>query len=135
MRRSILFYFFILSLFLLIVGCSDNGEKVVANVGGEEIEITKEEFNEKKFEPTGIYHEVIIENEGFDPARLEISVGDGIEFVNDNVKSFNLVFENGDFDETIKTGQVVRHDFLQIGTVRYFEVTRPDVIGEIVVNE
>jgi plastocyanin len=130
--RKIIFGLGIILMVVFVVGCSGEESEVVANVDGEEVEIAKEAFVEKEFDPTGIYHSVIISS-GFDPASLKINVGDGVEFTNDLERDFNLVFENGDFDVTIKTGQVVKYDFLKLGVVRYFEVVRPDVVGEIVV--
>lgn len=78
---------------------------------------------------------VVIKDDAFAPARLTISAGQTVTFVNEDDDAHTVTSTDGAFDSKgLDTNGVWRHTFAKSGTYTYFCELHPFMKGTIVVK-
>ena len=127
MKKALVIGLVLLSL-MLLVGCSSEEAAV------EEKKSAPMQDTDSVVMPTGVTHQVVIEDMQFMPTDLEINAGDTVEWVNKDIADHTVTLENGDFDANLPSGATGTHTFLERGPVPYFCQFHPGMRGLIVVN-
>ena len=135
MNKSV--YFILLIIFSLVLSSCSNvdetnsaesisvdsqDEGLLNNIGSDSVSVSN-----------GI-KTVVIENMEFNPADLEINVGDTVEWVNKDSVKHTVTFEDARIDVQIAVGGTVTYTFAQEGEARYFCSLHPSMQGVIFVN-
>ena len=122
LRVKLICSFFVLFLFLVSCSISEND-----NAG----EVVFEELNA---EPTGVTFRVDIINGAFESSLVEIEAGDSVVWNNNDLRSYSVTLENGDFEAVIAAGERAEYVFGDRGEFRYFDVEEPSRYGTVIVR-
>ena len=127
--KKILTILMLLSVFLLVVACSEPTREMPVteptNVAVPDTSVAT---------PTGVVHQVVLENFQFMPTDLTIKAGDTVEWVNKDDVTHTVTFENGDFDQELSEGAMTTYTFLQKGEIRYFCRPHSGMQGSVIVE-
>jgi plastocyanin len=135
-------------LALALAGCGDDDEDTGGGGGGGEAAATQES---PAPETTATETETETESEGasggdtvdvrmkdfaFDPAEVEIKVGQSVRWTNEDDAPHNAVAEGTDLKtETFNKGQNDSHTFDEAGEVQYICTVHPQMKGTVTVTE
>lgn len=80
-------------------------------------------------------HSVAIEGMKFNPDRIEIKVGDTVEWTNNDDHDHTVKAKDGSFDsDNLSHGETFRYTFKKAGTFQYNCSLHPRMKGTIVVS-
>ena len=128
--KKILTVLMLLSVFLLVVACSkapvENPTVTEpADVAAPETEVAA---------PTGLVHQVVLENFQFMPTDLTVKVGDTVEWVNKDSVTHTVSFDNEEFDQELVEGGMTTYTFTQKGEFGYHCRPHPNMQGTVIVE-
>lgn len=144
-RRAVVVVAAVVAL-VAVSGCADDGDDGGSAVGGGDAATTSapptvDGSDEGQadtgddgagIEPSGTT--VTISGFTFQPAVLEVSVGDTVTWSNEDGTEHTVTAEGGAFGESLGAGDRFEFTFEDAGTYAYFCGIHPDMSGEVVVS-
>jgi plastocyanin len=83
----------------------------------------------------GQSHAVTIKGMAFNPAQLEIAVGDSVVWTNKDDRDYNVVAKDSSFkSDSLRKGDTFKYTFTKAGQFTYVCSYHPRMKGVIVVN-
>lgn len=114
---------------LLLVNCAPKAEEKKA-----EKEIMPPSFPEEETGSSAVIHQVVIQNDQFNPESLTIKNGETVEWSNQDDTAHTVTFDNGEFDEKLPVGTTVSYTATKSGDYSYNCSIHPSMQGDISVN-
>jgi plastocyanin len=77
--------------------------------------------------------QIVMEKLGFSPAEVNASVGDTIEWVNNDILAHTATARNGDWDVAIAAKKTASLVLRKAGAIEYYCRYHPNMTGRIVI--
>lgn len=113
---------------LLLVSCVPKTEEKA------EKEIMPPSLSEEETGSSAVIHQVVIQNDLFDPESLAIKNGETVEWSNQDDTTHTVTFESGEFDEKLPVGETASYTFTKSGNFDYHCSIHPEMQGEVTVK-
>lgn len=114
---------------LLLVSCAPKAEEKKV-----EKEITPPSLSEEETGSSAVIHQVVIQNDQFDPESLAIKNGETVEWSNQDDTAHTVTFDNGEFDEKLPVGATASYTSTKSGNFDYHCSIHPSMQGDVSVN-
>ncbi len=138
LKKTIMILVIVLAAFFAIGCTQDVGEPTVEEeLPTEDTEVLEENSQpaDDTEESAGVVVEVAIENFAFNPATVEISVGDTVMWTNFDSAPHTATGNEGEFDSgTLQTDQSFSFTFEEAGDFDYICTIHPSMEGVVVVE-
>jgi plastocyanin len=78
-------------------------------------------------------HTIVVDEDGFDPASLEVTAGDVVLLVNEGDEAHSFTADEQRFDTRIEPGDQTTLVLTELGEVTFHDVEEPDHEGTLTV--
>lgn len=117
MNKGIL-AFMVIGVLILLVGCEVQRDLTV-NTNGAMPRASGNDENPSSPSPVAEVYQVVLEQALVMPADIEVNIGDTVEWVNKDDRTYTLTFDSGMLDERLPPGGRVTYTFPEKGQFSY----------------